>query len=98
MENKQRKQGWYWVKIHRHIDWRVAWYNGELWHLWDDYQPDSFFHSINEQRITTPEEPSVLNKAIELMQKERKVTVFGSTYSVAINRLIAILEQLKSEV
>ena len=86
MENKQREQGWYWVITKKTTNWQPRYYNGIDWEGYLYTDDDSFFHSINEQRINTPDEPSVLDKAIELMNKQRKVTVFGSTYSVAINR------------
>jgi len=86
MENKQRKEGWYWVKITPKSRWIIRCYNGELWLCNGGNFNDEFFHSINEQRINTPDEPSVLDKAIEIIEHS-----LGKT---AANRII---NKLKSE-
>ena len=94
MANNKRKEGWYWVKTKRITNWQPRYYNGTDWvgYLYTD--DDSFFYSINERRIPTPDEPSVLIKAIELIND--KVTSFE--YRKGINMCISILEQLKSEI
>jgi hypothetical protein len=91
MTNKQRKQGWYWVK-YGCLDWEILYFDGRFWHYNNRAALDSFFHSINESRITTPEEPSVLDKAIVVIKANKKGQI------ISIKNAVAILEQLKSEV
>ena len=58
MNQKNRENGWYWVKCIVH-GWVVAGFDGQKWisTYWVGRKEDSFFNEIDERRIVR-EEPT----------------------------------------
>lgn len=95
-----RKEGWYWVKSNVNRSWLPLYYDSERWVYYGDRMEDSFFHLIHENRILTPDEPSVLDRAIELIEQRKiksRTSYRTGEYRVGLTHAQDILEQLKSE-
>lgn len=53
-----REDGYYWVKINDTDDWEVALFSSQRWWIINNYdwETDSHFDKINEERIKSPDE------------------------------------------
>ena len=51
--DKERKPGYYWLKIYDHVDFEIGEWNGASWSIFDnrDLWYDSDFAEIDEQPI-----------------------------------------------
>lgn len=83
-----RKEGWYFIKRWKNSEWIAVEYTHNGWYIEGAYKDENNIYLINETRITTPDEPSVLDRAIAELSKQRLI---------GINKVINILEKLKSE-
>ena len=95
-----RKEGWYWVKTHESKEYKPLYFDGREFEFNGYCYIDSFFYSINENRIITPDEPSVLDRAIELIQQRKiksRTTYRTGEYRIGLTAARDILEKLKSE-
>jgi len=93
MDNNKRKQGWYWCKLKNNV-YVCRYYTGLVWYNNGEYFDDLFFQSINEQRITMPDEPNVLDNVITSIKEDIQLAAFSN--QVYGKQLLSIIEQLKA--
>jgi hypothetical protein len=92
MNNNKRKEGWYWCKLNNSKGCIPYYFDGDLF-ITNGYElDDESFEVINEKRITPPDEPNILDKAIEL------ISINADKEVLSVRNIILLLEGLKATI